>query len=133
MTQVQITLKNVCKKKSRKKKKNKNTKSERNCLFRASSSSSQLASHCPLMDDLPYGVGRVLFRLSNCGKEQPIAYLSKKLNSAQKNYSVTEFECLAAIVSVNKFALHYLVYMPKKLTPATLKANILLSISNQDR
>lgn len=48
------------------------------------------------------GVGGVLFQLHD-GQEHPIAYLSKKLNSAQRNYSVTELECLAAILSVEKF------------------------------
>ncbi|KAH8241672.1 hypothetical protein KR032_006895, partial [Drosophila birchii] len=35
--------------------------------------------------------------------EFPIAFVSKKLNKAQRNYSVTEQECLAAIVCVNRF------------------------------
>lgn len=48
------------------------------------------------------GVGGVLFQIKD-GEEHPIAYMSKKLNTAQKNYSVTELECLAAIVSVQRF------------------------------
>lgn len=48
------------------------------------------------------GVGGVLFQMIN-DEEHPIAFISKKLNSAQKNYSVTELECLAAIVCVDKF------------------------------
>lgn len=48
------------------------------------------------------GVGGVLFQLVD-GNEHPIAYMSKKLNSAQRNYSVTELECLAAILCVQKF------------------------------
>lgn len=50
-----------------------------------------------------YGIGSVLFQLTDDGKEQPIAYVSQKLNSAQRNYSVTELECLAAVISVKKF------------------------------
>lgn len=50
-----------------------------------------------------YGIGSVLFQLSEDGKECPIAYLSQKLNAAQRNYSVTELECLAAVISVKKF------------------------------
>lgn len=50
-----------------------------------------------------YGVGSVLFQLAEDGRERPIAYFSKKLTSAQKNYSVTELECLAAVLSVKKF------------------------------
>lgn len=48
------------------------------------------------------GVGGVLFQIVG-DEEHPIAFMSKKLNSAQKNYSVTELECLAAILSVEKF------------------------------
>lgn len=49
------------------------------------------------------GVGSVLFQISDDGKENPIAYLSQKLTKAQRNYSVTELECLAAVLSVKKF------------------------------
>lgn len=49
------------------------------------------------------GVGGVLFQYDDSGKEHPIAYVSKKLNKSQKNYTVTELECMAAIVCVNKF------------------------------
>lgn len=48
------------------------------------------------------GVGGVLFQIIN-GEEHPIAYMSKKLNAAQRNYSVTELECLAAILCVREF------------------------------
>lgn len=48
------------------------------------------------------GVGGVLFQLIG-EDEHPIAFMSKKLNSAQRNYSVTELECLAAILCVQKF------------------------------
>ncbi|KAH8298698.1 hypothetical protein KR018_006899, partial [Drosophila ironensis] len=37
------------------------------------------------------------------GDEYPIAFISKKLSKAQKNYSVTEQECLAAIVCIKRF------------------------------
>lgn len=49
------------------------------------------------------GVGAVLFQLDDEGHERPIAYMSKKLNSAQRNYTITELECLAAVLSVKKF------------------------------
>lgn len=48
------------------------------------------------------GVGGVLFQVRD-GEEHPIAYMSKKLNTAQKNYSITELECLAAILCIEKF------------------------------
>lgn len=35
--------------------------------------------------------------------EHPTAFMSKELNSAQRNYSVTKQECLAAILCVRKF------------------------------
>jgi len=49
------------------------------------------------------GVGSVLFQLTSDGAERPIAFLSQKLNAAQRNYSVTELECYAAVLSVKKF------------------------------
>ncbi|KAH8343601.1 hypothetical protein KR067_004070, partial [Drosophila pandora] len=47
----------------------------------------------------------ILSRLpkSNFINELPLAFVSKKLNTAQRNYTVTEQECLAALVSINKF------------------------------
>lgn len=56
--------------------------------------------HCDASD---VGIGAVLVQLDDEGNEKPIAYMSKKLNSAQRNYSVTERECLAAIEAVKKF------------------------------
>lgn len=47
------------------------------------------------------GVGSVLFQIIN-GVEYPITIMSKKLNSAQRNYSVTELECLEAILCIKK-------------------------------
>lgn len=49
------------------------------------------------------GVGGVLYQVDESGAEHPIAFMSRKLNSAQQNYSVTEQECLAAILSLKKF------------------------------
>jgi len=56
--------------------------------------------HC---DASKTGVGGVLVQLSDEGDECPIAFVSKKLNKAQQNYSVTEQECLAAIVCLKNF------------------------------
>ena len=42
----------------------------------------------------------------------PVAYFSKKLNSAQKNYSVIEKECLAIVLSVEHFE-YYLSGCPE--------------------
>ena len=49
------------------------------------------------------GVGAVLFQLDDEGNENPIAFYSQKLNKCQRNYSVTEKECLAAILAVERF------------------------------
>ena len=49
------------------------------------------------------GVGCVLIQLDSEGIEKPVAYMSKKLNRAQRNYSTSEQECLAAVLGVNKF------------------------------
>lgn len=49
------------------------------------------------------GIGAVLFQRNNEGEENPIAFYSQKLNSCQKNYSVTEKECLAAVLAIKRF------------------------------
>ena len=45
------------------------------------------------------------------GEDQLVAYTSKQLTSAERNYSTTERECLAMVFSVKKFR-HYLVCNP---------------------
>lgn len=49
------------------------------------------------------GIGGVLFQKADNDSEHPIAFFSKKLNSAQRNYSITELECFAVIMSIKKF------------------------------
>lgn len=49
------------------------------------------------------GVGGVLARLDEEGNERPICFFSHKLNSAQRNYSITELECLAAVLCIKSF------------------------------
>lgn len=54
-------------------------------------------------DASKYGIGAVLSQENEEKVEVPIAYFSKKLSNAQQNYSVTELECLAAILGLKKF------------------------------
>ncbi|KAH8421132.1 hypothetical protein KR222_010583, partial [Zaprionus bogoriensis] len=49
------------------------------------------------------GLGCVLAQLDETGFEAPIAFMSEKLSKAQRNYSVTELECLAVIKGIKKF------------------------------
>lgn len=49
------------------------------------------------------GIGAVLFQKDDQENEQPIYYFSSKLTTAEKNYSVTERECLAVVKAVKKF------------------------------
>ncbi|KAH8388674.1 hypothetical protein KR200_005500, partial [Drosophila serrata] len=56
--------------------------------------------HCDASNS---GVGGVLVQKAESGEECPIAFVSKKLNKAQKSYTVSEKECLAAIICIKRF------------------------------
>ena len=56
-----------------------------------------------LYTDASYsGLGHILSQLGKDGKEHPIAYGGRKLNSAENNYTITELECLGVVWSVCK-------------------------------
>ncbi|XP_067629120.1 uncharacterized protein [Eurosta solidaginis] len=52
------------------------------------------------------GVGACLMQEDDNGQERPIAYMSQKLNKAQRNYSVTELECLAVVLAIKRFRMY---------------------------
>ena len=51
-------------------------------------------------------IGAILAQLNNEGVDHPVAYTSCVLNKHEKNYSVTEKECLAVLHAVKQFR-HY--------------------------
>ena len=58
-------------------------------------------------------IGAVLMQTDDSGEDHPIAFLSKKLNKHQLNYSVIEKETLALIIAIEHFA----VYLRAALYP----------------
>ncbi len=56
-------------------------------------------------------VGSALCQPDENGKDHPIAFASKQLTNAERNYTTTERECLAMVFSVKKFR-HYLLMNP---------------------
>jgi transposase InsO family protein len=58
------------------------------------------------VDASNYGIGAVLMQDSGQG-EQPVAFMSQKLNKQQRNWNTTEKECFAVVTSIRKWD-HYI-------------------------
>ena len=54
-------------------------------------------------DASDYGLGVVLSQKMRNGEEQPVAFASRSLSAAEKNYSQAEKETLACIFAVKRF------------------------------
>ena len=53
------------------------------------------------------GIGAVLSVIRD-NEKSPVAYYSKQLSPVEKNYMVTELECLAVVRAIDHFAIHLL-------------------------
>jgi len=62
------------------------------------------------------GLGAELFQHSSTGERRTISFASRTLNSAEKNYSITELELLSVVFACVKFRVFILGYKVNVLT-----------------
>ena len=56
-----------------------------------------------LYTDVSYdGLGFILAQIGNDGKEHPVQYGGRKLKPSERNYTITDLECLGIVWGVRK-------------------------------
>ena len=80
------------------------------------------------VDASDIAIGSALMQLTTPNLYRPVYYSSRKLSTAERNYSTTEREALGMIYSINKFR-HYL--LSKKFTFHVDHATLLYLASKQ--
>ncbi|KAM7281410.1 uncharacterized protein ISCGN_005791, partial [Ixodes scapularis] len=119
-------------------------------LLQSSDVLAHYSVHQPLVmacDASPYGLGVVLSHVDSEGREVPVAYGSRTMTAAERNYAQTDREALAIGFGIRKFhkfiygrhfrivtdhkpllgLLHHAKPMPQVLSPRMLRWSLMLS------
>jgi hypothetical protein len=76
------------------------------------------------VDASGFAVGAVLLQKKEDGKRHPIAYFSKTLNEAQRNYDIADLELLAVVMSLDNWR-SFLAGSPHKVIVYSDHQNLL--------